>query len=349
MPLRVTTWNIQNAQRLITDNPSVTEKNRRKRIQETIQAIDPDILCIQEGPVGEQAISDFCAQILNSSWVPVLLHQDGEALGTRDRDYKIRGTQWIWFLVRDSLANKCQLQYPAVWQSFTKKKTWEVNFWGKLQARRHSHYRHPQVLVYDLGNGQAIEFIGVHLKSKINLETIERDDEGNLIGDYVHEALEARIKLASEARNIRDYISEKFQQLAQPAIVVLGDCNDGPGQDYFETQYLFFDLISNLQGEVLLAERFFNHALFDLPSNLRWTARYRDQLLDIPASRNPLLIDHILVSQPLTRGEVAVVVEQRAGTVEHEAFERANAGSNSKTRTSDHRPVTCKFSDTPKT
>lgn len=100
---------------------------------------------------------------------------------------------------------------------------------------------------------------------------------------------------------------------------------------------------------MLLAERFFNHALFDLPSNLRWTARYRDQLLDIPASRNPLLIDHILVSQPLTRGEVAVVVEQRAGTVEHQAFERANAGSNSKTRTSDHRPVTCQFSDTPNT
>ncbi|WP_161807176.1 hypothetical protein [Desulfatitalea tepidiphila] len=35
----------------------------------------------------------------------------------------------------------------------------------------------------------------------------------------------------------------------------MGDCNDGPGQDHFETRYLFFDLIGNLQGEVLMGPR----------------------------------------------------------------------------------------------
>jgi len=53
------------------------------------------------------------------------------------------------------------------------------------------------------------------------------------------------------------------------------------------------------------------------------------------------LLDHILISQPLCRGQFPLVVNAHAGQVEHEAFERANAGANSKTLTSDHRPVSC--------
>jgi len=104
------------------------------------------------------------------------------------------------------------------------------------------------------------------------------------------------------ARDIREYIGAKFDQTANPGIMVMGDCNDGPGHDFFETQYLFFDLIQNLQGEVLLAERFFNHALFDFPTEQRWTAKFRNKLTGTPASRNPLLIDHILISQSLVNG-----------------------------------------------
>lgn len=345
MPLTVTTWNIEHAQRLIADSPSSNVLERRQRVRDLIGAINPDILCIQEGPKGEQKIDTFCTEVLDRDWVPVLLRQGGDDLGDLDDDYQLKGTQWIWFLVRDSLASNCRLQSPEVWQAFTEKKTWKVNFWGEEEASRHSHYRHPQVLIYDVGGGQEMEFIGVHLKSKINRKQINRDEQGNLIGDYVDEALKARIKLATEARNVRDYIAAKFDQLAQPAIVVMGDCNDGPGHDVFESQYLFFDLVTNLQGEVLLAERFFNHALFDTPKELRWSARYRDELLGIPASQNPLLIDHILMSQPLTQGQFPVVVHSGAGQVEHQAFERVNAGSNSQTRTSDHRPVTCRFDD----
>ncbi len=126
----------------------------------------------------------------------------------------------------------------------------------------------------------------------------------------------------------------------------MGDCNEGPGHDYFETQYLFFDLLSNLQGDVTLAERFFNHALFDFPPDLRWTAKYADEVVGIPSSKNPLLLDHILISQPLCRGALPIVANPHAGCVEHEAYERHNQGSNAATRTSDHRPVSCVFEET---
>jgi hypothetical protein len=284
--------------------------------------------------------------VLDDHWSPVLLKGPNDALGDRDGDYDIRGTQWMWFLIRPQLAADCRLQAPAVWQDFVGDRRWTVHFWGQEEATRHGHWRHPQVLIVDLGEGREMELIGVHLKSKINRERIRFDDDGNLTGDYLLEATEARIKLATEARNVRQYIAAKFEQTPDPGLVVLGDCNDGPGHDFFETQYLFFDLVGNLQGEVLLAERFFNHALFDWPAHLRWTARFRDPIRGIPASQNPLLLDHILMSQPLCRGQLPVVANEHAGRVEHEAYERANAGSNSRTRTSDHRPVSCTFHDT---
>ncbi len=220
-----------------------------------------------------------------------------------------------------------------------------MNYWGKEQASRHDHYRHPQVLLYEHESGEECELIGIHLKSKHNTRQIIRDDEGNLLGKFLREALTDRIQLASEARNIRQYINAKFDQVARPAILVTGDANDGPGHDFFETQYLFFDVISNVQGDVILAERFFNHALFDFPENLRWSAKFRDRVRNIPASQNPLLLDHILISQPLCKGELALQANPGTGKVEHEAYERANAGANRQTRSSDHRPVTLVLQD----
>ncbi len=346
MPLKITTWNVKHTRNLIDDNPSANLVNRRARVRETIEAIDPDILCLIEGPPGEREISGFCAQVLNNQWQPVLLDGPGANLGQRDDDYETKGTQWVWFLVKQGLAAKARLQAPADWQAFVGGKSWPVNYWGVEEATRHSHFRHPQVMIYDIGGGHELEVIGVHLKSKINRKQIQRDNEGNLTGDYLDEALKARIKLATEAYDVRAYVNAKFDQLPAPGLVVLGDCNDGPGRDFFEQQYLFFDLVTNLQGEVLLAERFFNHALFDFSGHLRWTARFRDEVLDIPASQNPLLLDHILMSQPLCRGQLPLVANPQAGQVESEDFERANAGSNSKTRSSDHRPVSLTLSDT---
>jgi hypothetical protein len=345
MPLKVTTWNLKNSDRLIVDNPSDNVEDRLARVKQTIETIDPDILCIQEGPKGEVAIDEFCGKVLDRQWLPVLLRQASDALGDRDKEYQIKGTQWIWFLVRTGMEERCVLQPPTTWQDFLGRSRWPVHFWGVEKEYQHYHWRHPQVMILDVGNGQNIELIGVHLKSKINRRKITWDN-GVLTGDFVDEALKARIKLATEARNIRSYIGAKFNQLAEPGIVVLGDCNDGVGHDKFEREYLFFDLISNIQGDVMFAERYFNHALFDCPAHLRWSARFADKVMKVSAANNPLLLDHILMSQPLCRDQLPIVANAHAGMVEHETYMRENAGSNSKTRTSDHRPVTIEFDDT---
>ena len=77
--------------------------------------------------------------------------------------------------------------------------------------------------------------------------------------NMLKEAIKARIKLVTEAEKIRHYINARFQQEPAPRIFVLGDANDGPGKRFFERQYLFFDLLSNIQGNVFFARQFLNH------------------------------------------------------------------------------------------
>ena len=131
-------------------------------------------------------------------------------------------------------------------------------------------------------------------------------------------------------------IERRFEQEPEPSIFLVGDVNDGPGKELLEREYLFHDLISNLQGDVFFAERFMNHALFDFPKHLRWTVQFRD-LLD-PDRAPEILLDHILFTQALAgNGSGPLRVPAKAGLVEHEVHERIN--SLMPGRVSDHRPV----------
>ena len=120
-------------------------------------------------------------------------------------------------------------------------------------------------------------------------------------------------------------------------MLVLGDLNDGPGKELFEREYLFFDLVSNLQGNVFFAQKFLNHALFDYPPRLRWSVEFEDF---VDEQRDPhILLDHILFTQALVDGSAPLQVEPHAGLIEHEVHHLVNAGLSAKRRTSDHKPI----------
>jgi hypothetical protein len=193
--------------------------------------------------------------------------------------------------------------------------------------------------------GIRVEVIGGHYKSKLTKVGNFKSADPAVRRAYIEETLEARMKLATEAQNTRYYIDQRFRQDVVPAIFVMGDLNDGPGKELFERQFLFFDLLSNLQGDVFESEKFLNHALFDYPEDLRWTVRFKDPIDD---TRDPhILLDHIMFTQALVRNQLPLRVEPNAGLVEHSIFDRANALLGTSGPVSDHRPVSCLVSVTP--
>lgn len=342
MKIKVTSWNIEHLGTALA-NPNTKDNARRlELVAQEIKTIEPHILGIQEGPQGEEAIKTFAKEILGGFLEPVLLPGNTPA-SKQSVAYRIQGNQWMWFLVRPELSSKVHMQSPAVYQSFTGETKWIVHYWGKYEPEEHSHFRHPQVMILTW-DGVDIEFMSVHFKSKINQLPVNLKPDGTPSDEYVDEGLKARIKMATEATDLRKYIAAKFAQKPNPGIVVFGDFNDGLGKDYFEEFYLFFDLIVNVvQGDIMAAEEFLNHALFDFKSSLRWTVRYDDLVTLKKAKDNPLLLDHILFTQTLVNGSLPLQVNPHAGLVEHEIHERVNAQATKRIQTSDHRPVSCYF------
>lgn len=91
MNLKITTWNIEHCHRLIGPNLNSIEQERIRRINETMNDIDPDILCLVEGPKGEMQMTEFCVNILGEKWIPAFL--PGPADGTLDSKYQLKGMQ----------------------------------------------------------------------------------------------------------------------------------------------------------------------------------------------------------------------------------------------------------------
>ena len=326
--LKITSWNVEWMDQVW---PNLTQSkyhaDRRKYIAEEILMINADIICILEGISSPENMISFVDEFL-PNYIVVTRQND-------DDDWGIKGKQWIYFLIKKNVVLNASLMPIDEWYSKASK-YWNVHFWGDLKEYNHSHYRLPQVLRFYL-NDIEIELIGAHLKSKINFNSPFKSGTEEWKKEFIDTALKARIKLATEAINIRNYIDSRFKEEKNPCIFLMGDFNDGPGKERIEKEFMFFDLISALQGDIFFSNRFLNHALFDYPQDLRWSTIFKDKT---DKNRDPhILLDHILFTQPLVNGSVNVQVQPGAGKVEHAIHNRVNAGLSSKKKTSDHHPV----------
>jgi hypothetical protein len=377
---KLTTWNVEYADRTVSDleipdGPSAWKRRNAERKIDAIAAeiaeVNADILFVCEGPRGEERARKYFARAAPG----YDLVTRGDPTG---KDYATLGIQWMWFLVKRSFIEAAgitpRLLPIATWRAFTEAESmgrtkdgkWLValptfdkatGLAGASELVRHTHYRHPQTLVFDF-RGRRIEIIGVHLKSKFVDQTDPQkkwtppassafDDIAAAMKaspGFVTEAVKARAKTTSEATDARTYIDRRFSQEPAPAIFVVGDMNDGPGKELIEDWFLLHDLIGNLQGDVFFARKFLNHALFDYPDALRWTVQFEDTL---DPRRNPnILLDHILFTQGLT-GENAWPLRVRggAGKVEHDIHERINSLLPRGLATSDHRPASVTVTD----
>lgn len=215
MPLRITTWNIgwfgqllkgytrtipKKSKRVTGAAALALQRLQREKIAEEILRIDPDVLCVQEGPStgNVDKLEAFCKEDLSGRWT-VITRASGEP-------WFIKGSQGIFFLVRSSkldawqprllpltawfaateIESRVDINNPGSGEHFKKwpiihpyfkpgdTETLDEPIIGDenegetaalLGDREHSHYRHPQVLILTLG-GKRVDIIGCHFKSK---------------------------------------------------------------------------------------------------------------------------------------------------------------------------------------
>ncbi len=371
---KVTSWNVEwlvhaygvasgrfeeKSRSFVGRRPSMVDaKAKLEALRSEALEIDADILFLIEGIPGADVMAEFVRDYLPE--YRLVVHP-----GTDPRAYATQGEQWMWFLVKPSLADatSAHLLDLGIWKSYTQEASLGGHKGGKWtfsapqldkatmsvganKRHRHSHYRHPQVLVMTY-QGHRIEVIGCHFKSKHIGQEVPRRAPGETDEDYFERkevawymanAHVARSKLTTEATDVRYYIDKRFAQEALPIILVIGDLNDGPGKELLEREYLLHDLIGVLQGDVFFARKFLNHALFDYPQHLRWTSRFEDKL--DPARAPTILLDHITFTEALSRRGVGpLIVHPEAGFVEHEVHDRINAVLTTGAKTSDHAPV----------
>jgi len=327
--IKVTSWNIEHLRKVTGDLDSQNLIKRKEGIIQELNEINPDILCIVEGSNNEHEMEQFISDVFGDK---------KKLIKAINQDYEQRGTQYIWFVVDKKYYENCKLQPTEIWKSYTGCDNWDVNYWGEFSTKKHRYYRHPQVLLFEF-RGHKIDLIGLHLKSKFLYPGWQGDWNagGQKKEKVIREALEARIKLATEAIDVRKYINKRFEQVPYPGIFVMGDLNDGPGKELFENQYLFFDLVSNIQGDIFQADKYLNHALFDYKKNLRWSVYFEDI---ITPDRDPhILLDHIFFTQGLVNGKLPLQINENAGYIEHEIHDYLNSSLNYYQKTSDHKPI----------
>jgi hypothetical protein len=72
--------------------------------------------------------------------------------------------------------------------------------------------------------------------------------------------------------------------------------------------------------------------------------RHTEGAFPIATPNSHIPLDHIMFTQAFVRGQLPIRVEPHAGKVEHKIFDRITALLPSQVHLSDHKPVSCVFS-----
>ncbi|HUX05927.1 MAG TPA: hypothetical protein VMX35_01320 [Acidobacteriota bacterium] len=110
---KISSWNVESLD-VLFDPPKSARKTgqncmRLAAFANQIAPMNPDILCLLEGPAGEECIGRFTSKALGGRYL---------AVKSRSGDYGLQGDQWIWFLVKPELALRSELLPVSTWDAF---------------------------------------------------------------------------------------------------------------------------------------------------------------------------------------------------------------------------------------
>ena len=311
-PIMRQTFDGNNFSPPITDVPALAE-----RVGNVINAVDPDIITIQEG-AGEPEMKDFFHRFVSADWSILRGAGGGQALAVAARlDREVTAIEPGPEKVGD-----IDLTQP-----------FKADINADLSIDEVKFARRPQV-VKVTAHGREFLLLNNHLKSKFVQNGQSRFNAG---GEqrlaFFAEALEARRRISGEAFRIRAFLDRVFKADPKALVIVAGDLNDGEGADFFEENFLTYSVVDRIFGSVFRPERQLTHALF-ASNSTDFTAQFFDF---IDREIKDLVIDHIGLSPAIDEnwnwsGRVAVA--------EYEAQINNDSNVHERDRLpSDHRPV----------
>jgi endonuclease/exonuclease/phosphatase family metal-dependent hydrolase len=291
------------------------------RLAAMIEAIDADVVAIEEGPSRPAELELFVHDYLAGGF--------GSFLGDSG------GAQKLGLLYKPGAVEAASLAPHGEIADLID--PWDADVDGDAVIDEYQFTRNPLVVDLAVG-GQALRMIVAHTKSNFINQGRELWENPATRQSYVVAALKNRRRISSEGMRIRRYLDRRLAEDEDAAIIVLGDLNDGPGMDYFEEKFLSHNVTDIIVGSAFAPEWIFTHAQHDVPAPQRYTAEFEDF---VPVrERRRLLLDHILLSPGLSRPGVLHRVDG-SGAVRHAEYDAqvVNNGARRQDRPSDHRPV----------
>lgn len=261
---------------------------RSAKLASVVQAIDPDVLCIVEGP-DTKADGSKTASAQLEAW---------RDLHNLDADYAgVHGIPSGGQQELCALFKKSKISLVHIPEKKSSKHPFDdpflVDTMDTLIKEQYKHYRPPLELSLrepGVAGAELARLIVVHTKSKgifdyVDLARFEQLSERN------------RRKLYAECFSVRERCDQWFDEQPGRKIIVTGDVNDGFGLDYYEQRFSR-SAVEILLGDVWYPDKILKHVL-PRPKlgKYGWnpsSSRYRDRITEDYFN---VLIDHILVSQ----------------------------------------------------
>lgn len=287
-----------------------------------IDAVAPDLLCLQEGPSATAEMDLFLTEHMSDAGVPkyeAIMGIDGAAqklFALRRVDGAFSSMERVIDPETEALAD-----------------LWDADVNGDMLLEGYDFTRLPLVVDVDPVGSAPVRVVVMHTKSKFVQFGEHKWNTPHLRQEFIVQALEARRRISAEGFRMRGYLDALVAADPAARIVVTGDWNDGPGRDLFERSYLTHNVADIVLGSTFTPELIFHHPLLaHVETPALFTARF-DDFVDDVADR-PLLLDHFAVSPGLTPW----VQDAQIAHGPYEA-ELEGSGRRRTQRASDHRPI----------
>jgi hypothetical protein len=291
------------------------DKDRAKMIASVIKEINPHILGISEAANDIAEHNHFI-----STYLPGLGYK--VAMGAS------RGAQNLVFYYREPFIAKSTDAEVEFYEP------WQLDLDDDKVVERFVWDRKPLEVLFQIGDdGPKLMAILVHSKSKGVFSVVD-------FANFQKISLGNRKRLVAQALKLR----ERLDQIISPEnpdplpVIVMGDMNDGPGLDAFES-IVGKSFVETVVGSVFEPDGIFHNVLWHMTGTSKtrkdlWTAEFPDPIVNNPLGwEHRIWIDHILVSPSMLENDSPVKYVMDSGKIGDKNLDSYKA--------SDHFPVHC--------